>query len=67
MSVWYSSKNWINDQNGFEISLMRGGVSFTDKFSVKRAESALNGPIFGYHNIYNQSNTTIGSKSSFGY
>jgi hypothetical protein len=73
-SAWNSSGSCINDPNAFLLSLRRAGVSFKDKFTVKRAEYALyghseNGPIFcGGHDIYirNQSNTNIGSFSNFG-
>jgi hypothetical protein len=73
-SAWNSSNTWINDPNAFLFSLRRDGVSFKDKFTVKRAENALNGysgcgPTFGGGFdifICNQSNTNIGSCSNFG-
>ncbi len=73
-SAWNSSGNYINDPNSFLFSLRRTGVSFKDKFTVKKASSALygnsgDGPIFGGGcDIYicNQSNTNIGSYSYFG-
>ncbi len=72
-SAWHSSGTWINDPNAFLFSLRRAGVSFKDKFTVKKAAKALtgssnNGPIFG-NDIYicNQSNTFIGSHSNFGH
>ena len=56
-------------------SLRRGGVSYKDNIAVKLGEHALRGhttygPRFGGgHDIYilNQSNTTIGNKSNFGF
>ena len=72
-SAWNSSENFINDSNAFLFSLRRAGVSFKDKFTVKRAEHALYGnsrygPTFGIHDIHicNHSNTKIGSNSNFG-
>ncbi len=73
-SAWNSSNNYINDPNAFLFSLIRNGVSFKDKFTVKNAQYALQGnsgygPIFGgnYICICNQSNTNIGSVSNFGH
>jgi BTB/POZ domain-containing protein KCTD9 len=40
-SAWNSSGNPINDPNAFIFSLRRAGVSFKDKFTVKRAKLAL--------------------------
>jgi hypothetical protein len=72
-SAWSSSSNFINDPNAFLFSLRRDGVSFKDKFTVKRAERALYGhssygPSFGYNDIciFNESNTKMGSFSYFG-
>jgi len=72
-SAWNSSDNCINDPNAFLFSLRRAGVSFKDKFTVKRAEHAVYGnsrygPTFGIHDIHicNHSNTKIGSNSNFG-
>ena len=74
-SAWSSFGNYINDPNAFLFSLRRDGVSFKDKFTVKSAKNALYGnknygPTFGggYDiHICNQSNTTIGSYSNFGF
>jgi hypothetical protein len=72
--AWNSSGVWINDPNAFLFSIRRAGVSFKDKFIVKRAECALYGkpnygPTFGGgHDIHicNQSNTNTGSYTNFG-
>ncbi len=73
-SAWHSSGEWIDDPNAFLFSLRRAGVSFKDKFTVKKAQYALigysgYGPIFGGYDIYiyNQSNTNMGSYSNFGH
>jgi hypothetical protein len=72
-SAWNSSNTWIDDPNAFIFSLRRAGVSFKDKFTVKKAQYALfgtsgYGPTFGCNDICicNQSNTNIGSYSQFG-
>jgi hypothetical protein len=72
-SAWHSSGGFINDPNAFLFSLRRDGVSFKDKFTVKRAEYALYGsssfgPTFGLDDIliFNQSNRNIGSRCDFG-
>jgi BTB/POZ domain-containing protein KCTD9 len=71
-SAWNCSGRYINDPNAFLFSLRRDGVSFKDKFTVKRAEYALfgsssYGPTFGDDIcIFNQSNTYIGSRCDFG-
>jgi hypothetical protein len=73
-SAWNSSGSFINDPNAFLFSLRRAGVSFKDKFTVKRAEYALYGnsrygPTFGGGDdifICNQSNTNTGSCCNFG-
>ncbi len=73
-SAWNSSGNYIKDPNSFLFSLRRAGVSFIDKFTIKRPEYALLGnssnvPTFGAADIliFNQSNTTIGSRTNFGH
>ena len=72
-SAWNNSEGYINDSNSFIFSLRREGVSFKNKFTVNSAQYALignprYGPIFGGDIlILNQSNTTIGSWSDFGY
>ena len=77
----YASSSWRcngmcrNDQNAFIFSLRRAGVSFKDKFTVKRSECAItgylrHGPIFGGGHdicIKNQSNTAVGSYCNFGH
>jgi hypothetical protein len=72
-SAWNSSGNHIKDPNSFLFSLRRAGVSFKDKFTVKRSKHALKGdlnygPIFGDIDlcICYQSNTSIGSYTYFG-
>jgi hypothetical protein len=39
-SAWNSSGTWIKDPNAFLFSLIRAGVSFKDKFTVKQAQYA---------------------------
>ncbi len=73
-SAWNSFGYTINDPNAFLFSLRRAGVSYKDKFTVKLPQYALlgdsnYGPIFGGGDILilNQSNTTIGSRTNFGW
>jgi hypothetical protein len=72
-SAWNSLGDYINDPNAFIFSLRRAGVSFKDKFTVKRPEYALlgasaYGPTFGGGDILIRfhSNSTIGSYTNFG-
>ncbi len=53
-SAWNSSSKSIKDSNAFLFSLRRGGVSFKDKFIIKKCDDknalygdARYGPIFG--------------------
>jgi hypothetical protein len=72
--AWNSSKAWIYDEDAFLFSLRRAGVSFKDKFTVKKHEHAIYGnpcygPSFGGGcdiSICNESNTNMGSYCQFG-
>jgi hypothetical protein len=70
-SAWNSTGGFIKDPNSFLFSLRRAGVSFKDKFTAKEPQYTIYGysnygPVLGDILINNQSNTTIGSYTSFG-